>query len=143
MRTGDSGLYAGSNGEMGFSVCMLRKSQMNSYYRDPFLFAIYQRSGAQVQKDAVDPWFYGFAADERWLELGSNGAQIRCVTGGFVVKAPTLASCGAAFERVVAKYNVDADGLVPVPQETKEGELCDTDDRVELGVRLLTDLHAM
>jgi len=141
MRTGDTGLYAGSNGEMGFSVCMLRKSQMNSYYRDPFLFAIYKRSGAQVQKDAVDPWFYGF--DERWLELGSNGAQIRCVTGGFLVKPPTLASCGAAFVGAVAKYNVDADGLVPVPQETKGGELCDTDDRVELGVRLLADLHAM
>lgn len=143
MRTGDSGLYAGSNGEMGFSVCMLRKTQMNSYYRDPFLFAIFKRSGADMQKDVVDPWYSGAASDERWLELRSSGVQLRCVTGGFLVKAPTRESCESAFELIVAKYGVDADGLLAVPQETREGGLFDTDDRVELGGRLLADLCAL
>jgi hypothetical protein len=51
---------------------------------------------------------------------------------------------GYAFKRVAVKYNINADdGLAPVPQETKEGELSDTEDRVEFGVRLLADLHGI
>jgi len=45
MREGRSGLYVGSNGALGYTVSMLDKTQMNSWYRDPFLTAVHLESG--------------------------------------------------------------------------------------------------
>ena len=46
MREGDSGIYVGSDGAMGFGLCMLDKERLSSNYRDPYLFAIFKHSGA-------------------------------------------------------------------------------------------------
>lgn len=35
MRSGRSGLYVSSSVKMGFDLCMMRKWQLNSYYRAP------------------------------------------------------------------------------------------------------------
>jgi hypothetical protein len=51
MRAGRSGIYASPTGQLGYSVCMLDKKAMSSYYRDPFLSAIRQQSG--VAQEAV------------------------------------------------------------------------------------------
>jgi len=38
---------------------MLRRKQLNSYYHDPYLYAIWLESGAN-QEEVEEPWFYGY-----------------------------------------------------------------------------------
>lgn len=50
MRSGRSGLYVSSSVKMGFDLCMMRKWQLNSYYRAPPLSACFdqgKRCGAR------------------------------------------------------------------------------------------------
>jgi hypothetical protein len=35
MREGRFGIYFGRDGALGYSLCMLHKTQLNSHYRDP------------------------------------------------------------------------------------------------------------
>ncbi len=77
MREGRSGIYAGSDGALGYSVCMLDKEVMSSYYRDPYLSAIRQESG--VEETAVQgsvwqdrpggPWYTGYETEPRRMQL--------------------------------------------------------------------------
>jgi hypothetical protein len=143
MRTGNSGIYAGSSGPMSFRLCMLNKMQMNSKYRDPFLLAIYRRSGADKDGEVVDPWFTGYANVERWLELGRGGVAITCTEEGFVLRAPKDEAFDAAFKQVASSHGMESEGLVRVPQLTRNGAVYDTEDRVLFGVRLVTDLLTM
>ncbi len=45
MREGASGIYFGVDGRMGYSMCMLRRRQLNSNYRDPVLLQVWRASG--------------------------------------------------------------------------------------------------
>ena len=57
---GDSGLYVGpEDGGKGFDLCMMIKQQMNSNYRDPYLYAVFRRSGAVAKVDVEHPWHTG------------------------------------------------------------------------------------
>ncbi len=143
MRTGHSGIYAGSSGPMSFRLCMLNKMQMNSKYRDPFLLAIYRRSGADKDDQVVDPWFTGYANVERWLELGRGGVAITCTEEGFLARAPTDEAFGTSFKQVISSHGMEPDGLVRIPQLTRNNAVYDTEDRVVCGVRLVRDLLTM
>jgi hypothetical protein len=143
MRIGDSGIYAGSSGPMSFCLCMLNKIQMNSYYRDPFLLAIYRRSGPHKDGEVVDPWFTGYANVERWLELGRGGVAITCKEEGFAVRAPKDETFAAAFKEVASSHALEPEGLVRISQLTRNDAVYDTEDRVLRGVRLVTDLLTM
>lgn len=57
MREGGTGIYYGTAGVLGYSLCMLRRTQLNSWYRDPFLLAVLRESG--VDEAVRDPWFTG------------------------------------------------------------------------------------
>ena len=85
MRAGHSGIYAGVIGSPGYSVCMLDKKAMSSYYRDPYLSAVRQQSG--VPESAVrgqvarhwpkGPWFTGYETEARWMQLTTSGAAFQ------------------------------------------------------------------
>lgn len=143
MREGDSGLYASGTGTMGFNLCMLRKERMNSWYRDPYLYAVLKRSGAVPGRDVEDPWFTGYEHAERWMRLVQSGVQIRCIEEGFILKEPPGERYRSAFGGVKAKYSVQTDLIVKILHATRESTRYDTQDRVELGVQLLRDLLAM
>ena len=57
MRKGESGRYTLS--PSGYQGCMLDKSQMNSYYRDPYLLAMIVESGIKPDRLSKPwPWFF-------------------------------------------------------------------------------------
>ncbi len=141
MREGESGLYVGLNGALGYSLCMLRKQQLNSYYRDPYLLAIVRRSGAPGEA-VVDPWFMGYEHQLRWLQLARSGVRLRCAEAAFELRPPTQAGHADGFARVCAAHGVGADGALKVPQVARDGRGVDTRDRVELAAALLRDLVA-
>jgi hypothetical protein len=148
MREGRSGIYAGTNGSLGYRVCMLDKDAMSSHYRDPYLSAIRQQSG--VAESAVQgavwpdwpggPWFTGYETEPRWLRLKTSGAEIQCVEDGLLLRAPPAASHAEAFTRVCGTHGIGSDLLLKVPQVDVGGRLLDTKDRVQLGAALLRDL---
>lgn len=133
MREGRSGIYAG----LGYNLCMLDKTQMNSWYRDPYLAAIQRESGVM---DAADEWFTGYETEPRWLRLKVSGTELRCVQEGLQLRPPVGGEHACAFARVFANYSVSDGYLVTVPQIETQGLRLDTTDRVQLGAALVRDL---
>jgi hypothetical protein len=138
MRDGNSGIYATSDGELGYSVCMLDRTQMNSNYRDPYLSAILALSGAQ--KHIASERFTGSAQNERWLQLTASGSTIRCVEQGFHLKPPADRVLEGVFQRVCASHGAENEYMLRVKQIERNGRLVDTADRIKVGAALLEDL---
>ena len=144
MRMGDSGLYvAPENCGMAFDLCMMIKQRMSSYYRDPYLYAIFKRSGAVVNVDVEDPWYTGYETEERWLMLSRSGVRLRCLAAGFVLTPPENGDYNNAFAKVLVRHNFNAALMLVLPQVLKNNVLCDVQDRVQIGVALVRDLVAM
>lgn len=140
MRSGKSGIYAGSGGLLAYSVCMLDKTQMNSRYRDPYLSAIHQESGVE---DAVeDLLFTGYETEPRWMRLKKSGTELQCVDEGLIFRPPLVPEQAEVFSRISAQYGLDADHMLRVPQIECNGRKLDTCDRVQLGASLVRDLVA-
>jgi hypothetical protein len=138
MREGRSGIYVGSNGALGYSICMLDKTQMNSWYRDPYLFAIYRESNAGEAVE--DPWFTGYETEPRWMRLKKSGTAMQCVKEGLVLRPPPASAHVEVFSKVCAVHGVDAGHVLRVLQVEREGRQLDTLDRVQLAAALLRDL---
>jgi hypothetical protein len=115
---------------MGYDVCMLRKTQMKSYYRDPWLHAM--RTLAAPGDAVEDSWFYGYEHEPRWMALPRSGVRLRCAPEGIRVEGD-----GDAFASVCATFHVD-DGLLRIDQ--RDG--VDTEDRVSRGAALIRALVA-
>jgi hypothetical protein len=137
MREGNSGIYVGSNGFLDYNICMLNKIQMNSWYRDPFLLAIYRESGAE--EDVEDPWFTGYETEPRWLRLKISGTRLRCAREGLLLHPPLAPTQAEAFSQVCADHGIGTDNVLLVPQVEQDGCKLDACDRVQLGATLLRD----
>jgi len=138
MREGSSGIYVGSTGAIGYRLCMMRKRQMNSNYRDPFLLAVYRESGVTAALE--DPWFTGYETEPRWMGLLKSGAEIQCVTHGFALRPPKDAAEAATFARVCAKHGVGDDLVLSIPQTVRDSCSVDTSDRVQLAAAFVREL---
>jgi hypothetical protein len=143
MREGKSGIYVGSEGVMGFSLCMLDKERLSSYYRDPYLYAVFKHSGAVLDRDIGNLWYTGYDTEERWMKLVKSGAQLTCRKEGFSLSEPTCEAYRETFAEVIKKHNVDNTLLLQIPQVTSNGVLYDTIDRVQAGALLVRDLTLM
>lgn len=139
MREGRSGIYFGRDGALGYSLCMLHKTQLNSHYRDPYLFAIWKESA--VGDRVEDPWFTGYERGERWLTLIQSGVRLRCLPEGFAVTPPTNGNLDASFRKVCSDFGV-LDELLPVSQATNDNVQVDSRDRIQIGADLLKALVA-
>lgn len=129
MREGASGLYFSEDHAMGYSLCNLRggKEQMNSLYRDPYLLSIFRAAGEPEEVD--DPWFVGYEWDPRYLNVREKDLGIRCIASGFSVR-----SVGDEGDWILETHYV--------PQHEVDGVMVDSEDRIEIGARLIRDLIA-
>ncbi len=144
MRSGESGIYASSTEKMGFDMCMLNRTQLNSYYRDPYLLAVIEESGVSETDDIEEAWFYGwdhYHAADRWIKLRATGEGLmRCRESGFELLAPQAPAALAIFDAVCRRHEVDDELVLAVPQAAGPDGLVDREDRVMKGARLLRDL---
>lgn len=141
-REGRTGIYYGVEGELGYSLCMLRTYQLNGKYRDPILLQVWLDSGVG---DAVqDLWFTGPVSRPRWLRLERSSTGIRSVAEGFELQAPEDGDEFDRFRRVCEQRRdvVSADGrlLLEIPQEEHGGPRVDSADRVQVGAAFVADL---
>lgn len=146
MREGDTGVYYGEHlrgsGKWGYSMCMLRTNSITggAYYRDPYLLAVWRESG--VGEAVGNPWFTGYEFEPRWLRLMTSDVGIRCVNSGFELQAPTDEQEALKFRQLCEKHGVEDASLLPVTQVDCQGDLVDTEDRVQKGAEFLKDLVA-
>ena len=142
MREGASGRYVGSDGRLGYSVCMLNKLQMNSYYRDPYLHAI--RRASDVGANVEDSVFTGYETEPRWMPLKKSTIALQAVSDGFRLRVPASVDDVQVSELIIAKGGTLANGQVslPVRQANVDGQMVDTEDRIQIGAALLRDLVA-
>jgi hypothetical protein len=143
MREGATGIYYGSGGALGYSLCMLRRTQLNSYYRDPFLLAILQESG--VGESVKDPWFTGYPTAPRWMELRNSGTGLQSLEAGIALNPPSLETHRTVFDELCLQRDdiveVDGDFRVSIAQRgLADGTVVDTEDRVRKGVLVLKAL---
>lgn len=144
MREGATGIYFGSEGELGYSLCMLRRTQLNSNYRDPFLLAIWRQS--EVGDAVQDPWFTGYPVTPRWMELRRSATGLRAVESAIALRPPTLEEHRSVFDRVCADHeSVTVSGddyLVLIRQASvhHESTPIDVEDRVEKTASVLRAL---
>jgi hypothetical protein len=146
MRSGDSGLYVTSSGVMGFDLCMMQRRQLNSYYRDPYLLAVIEHSGAKVGQDVAELKHYGwdgYRPEGRWLELTRTGENVMmCRDEGFQLQAPSQGTELAVFMAIIQKHGVDANLVLRVPHVVVDGVIFDREDRILAGAQLLQALIA-
>jgi hypothetical protein len=144
MRGGESGIYYGVDGELGYMLCMLHKTQRNSRYRDPVLLELWRTSG--VGDRVRDPWFTGYETSERWLSLINSGVALRCVNAGYEVRPPEDAAHSSRFQEVCSRFNTietdDGKLMLPIGQTDHGQGLVDSVDRVIEGARFLRALVA-
>jgi hypothetical protein len=143
MREGASGRYVGSEGRLGYSVCMLNKMQMNSYYRDPYLHAI--RRASDVGAHVEDSEFTGYETEPRWMPLRKSTIALQAVSDGFRLRVPASVDSVRVSKLITAKGGtlVDGQGSLPVRQANVDGQMVDTEDRIQIGAALLRDLVAV
>lgn len=143
MRVGASGIYHSSDEVLGYSLCMLDKTQLNSLYRDPFLSAVLQVSG--VGAAVHDRKFTGYPTTPRWMELHRSGTGLRAEEPGFTINPSSLEAHRAVLEELSAQRDDllrDGDGFrIPVAQrELSDGTVVDIEDRVMKGAVVLKAL---
>lgn len=145
MRSGASGIYRPGDGSMGFDLCMLDKDRLSSYYDDAYISAIVAVS--KIDTENVDYWFYGrehLQQHTRWLRLKGKGNILRSDPAGWVINPPDDPAHQPAFIKVRRTHGMkkrNGEWILEVPQgQTTGGLAYDTDDRIDLGSRLLADL---
>ncbi|MGW3547024.1 hypothetical protein ACWDHH_04495 [Janibacter hoylei] len=141
MREGPSGIYYGANHTLGYEMTMLRKGVQRSYYRDPYLYAMWRE--ANSPSEVKDPWFYGYPTAPRWMELPRSATGIRCVSGGIAMKFGSgHDSTGEAVRESSGEWVEHTDNvwLLRVPQHVVDTRLVDSRDRVSVGAALIARL---
>jgi hypothetical protein len=141
-REGRTGIYWGSNGELGYSLAMLRTETTGGYYRDPFLLQVWLSSGVE---DAVrNQWFSGDVNSARWLPLERSEVGIRSVAEGFELRGTDDEELNQQFLDICERRaDVVSEGeriVLRVPQVDREGNRIDAVDRVLVGAQLVREL---
>ncbi len=141
MREGNSGIYYGADGRLGYELTMLRKTVQRSWYRDAYLYAIWCEAGRP--SEVKDPWFYGYSTAPRWMELTRSGTGLRSVPAGIAVRVPVTEAAVAALQAVcdsAEAASFEEGWLLPIPQADQGGDLIDTLDRVQVAADFLKKL---
>jgi hypothetical protein len=141
MRDGNSGIYYGADGRLGYELTMLRKTVQRSYYRDAYLYAIWCEAGQPI--DVEDPWFYGYSTTPRWMKLAKSGAGLRSVPAGVAVQTPATPATVVALQAECSAAGAVPYGegwLLRVPQADQDGDLIDTADRVQVAAGFLRQI---
>ena len=142
MRTGATGIYVGTDEHLGYSMCMLNATQLNGYYWDPFLLAVWEASG--VGELADNHQFIGYAATPSVPETLKSYTGIRSVADGFEIQGTSDAALAAIFHDVCARRDdivVEEERmLLLIPQLGEGPSAVDTVDRVSIGAEFLRQL---
>ncbi|MBZ9973933.1 DUF262 domain-containing protein [Mesorhizobium sp. BR-1-1-10] len=136
MRDGNSGIYVGNDRELGYGLCMLDKTQLNSNYRDPFLSAIIKHAGAP--EDSVRDRFNGYAHIPRLMVLTRSGTKIQCIPDGYQVVPPEDAAQNISYLAIAAKYGI-SNNLLSIPKMSANSPI-DAVDRIVIGGKILGEL---
>lgn len=124
-------------------MTMLRKKVQSSYFRDPYLYAMWREAGSP--EEVKDPWFYGYSTTPRWMQLIRSGVELRSVTSGIAIRSGDPALDDALEELVGSRNDVSLveDGyLLAISQELVDGRETDRHDRVQVGAALISELIA-
>ncbi|ESY94314.1 DUF262 domain-containing protein [Mesorhizobium sp. LNHC209A00] len=136
MRDGNSGIYVGNDRELGYGLCMLDKTQLNSNYRDPFLSAIIKQAGAP--DDSVRDRFNGYAHIPRLMVLTRSGTKIQCIPDGYQVVPPEDAAQNISYHVIAAKYGI-SNNLLSIAKMSANSTI-DAVDRIVIGGKILGEL---
>jgi hypothetical protein len=138
MRSGSSGRYVIH--PSGYEACMLERTELKSWYADPFLLAVANAAGLPPAENATERWpksFFGWETNRRDLVLRESGLRIRSVPSGWELTAvPEMQLWDELLARFSAERSSNHESLLRVPQSSG----VDTADRVQLGANFLREV---
>jgi hypothetical protein len=139
MRSGKSGIFISSSLEMGFNLCMMEQTRLNSYYSDPYIRAVLDLVGVQGDQ-RFSVWHYGYEGyDEgsRWSRYRSNNRNfLRVTEEGFEFKSGGKLKIRA----ILAEHCSDGEGRLDVRQVSKAGNVLDKADRIAMASKLVREV---
>jgi hypothetical protein len=132
----------------GFSYRHLRVlvgGDYTSHYRDALLRAAWIEGGLASSVDEPD-WYWN--QKETWIDpndpgmrLKNSRAEIRCLETGFQIVLPLeRTDIRTTMASVLAGFPTDADGIVQVAQNPTSGRPVDSEDRIQVCIRLVKEL---
>jgi hypothetical protein len=135
-----NGAYAAADGGFGYGrLRMLHGSNYSAYFSDALLRAAWTEGGlADVAEEPT--WWH---RDDPGLTLRESRVEIRCLDDAFELVMPEgHDSDQAAIDKAVAELNAanGEDGELWVLVQQDEESLVDTEDRIQLCVRLVRAL---
>jgi hypothetical protein len=144
MRDGESGIYYSNDPTPGYSLIMLRRRRLNSYYRDPYLYAVWHESGVGEAVD--DPWFYGYEPAygdaTRALRLARSGSQLRLTDRAIIVRLQSATGLTASLLQRDGVVQDDGELVVALGQAEDDGRSIDTEDRIAKAAAILREMVA-
>lgn len=133
----------------GFSYYHLRVlvgGDYTSHYRDALLRAAWVEGGFSASVEEPD-WYWN--QKDTWIDpndpgmrLKASRAEVRCLDAGFQVDLPRDRDDLAERLTSVLSQFANSDGIVTVAQTAAGGRSVDTEDRVQLCIRLVNELVA-
>ena len=142
MRDGATGIYYGVDGNLGYSMCMLRTTRLNGYYRDPILLEVWRSSG--VGERVQDPWFSGYETTPvgcDWSRAVSACGASATVSRSKVPRTrPSNQRSSTSAARHEAVDIADEGIVLKIPQHDHGNGLVDSADRVVVGAAFLRAL---
>lgn len=128
MNVGDTGIFVWEN---DYTLCMLNTTRLSGYWRDPYLWTLYEKFPKKEKIDDRSLWNTGYANAKQPLKI--NNLEIsNSPEGGWIIK---LSDGGENkpdnYDKLRKKYAIDSGGLLSVRP---------SDDRIEILLQVLNDI---
>ena len=135
------GIYVGeydSDGVWyGYRVDMLMGGDYRAAFTDPFLIAIWNevRHPQRLMKPEFRSWDY--TGTEKAMRLVESGTGIRSVAAGFEILMPDDSTQASVVRTTLSSLDLGPEGVVALAPRDRGSHPLDSEDRVQVGVRIV------
>lgn len=144
MLTAPKGIYVGEynvdGAGYGYEIDMLNGADYRAAFTDPFLVAIWDVCDRPdgLAKPEFRSWDY--TKTERAMTLLESGTGIRNRNVGFEILMPEDPNHAELVRTTLAPFGINNNDIVPVNPIDRSSQQLDTEDRVQIGTRIVQTL---
>jgi hypothetical protein len=110
---------------------MLNTTRLSGYWRDPYLWTVYEEFSKKEKIDIYSLWNIGYTNAKQPLKI--NNLEIsNSPDGGWIIKLPDGGENKSDnYDKLREKHAIDSEGLLRVKS---------SDDRIEIILQILDDI---
>jgi hypothetical protein len=109
---------------------MLNTTRLSGYWRDPYLWTIYEKSNKKESIDPHSPWNIGYKKNSLKIkDVKISNAPGR--TRGWMIKFSSTEENNSNYDKLREKYSIGPDGLLSIKP---------SDDRIEKILQIVDEI---